>query len=348
MEEKRVTIKEISKALGVSPTTVTKALTGKSQVSDKKRALIIATAQDMGYKPNKFARALVRGELKLGIVIPKEPYEFLGYLYSGIEHALAEFADYKVKGVFRLYPDNNATLETIEALHAITEEDIDGLIFAPGFGSAAYTDILRDITETRHIPVVLFGQEMTAIRSAAIIQTDADVMGRIAAQLLGLCLPRGSEVALITTSHGYRSHQCIINGFNQENEQHDWFTIKAVAENYDKPELSFARAKELIEAYPGLKGIYVTSYNFVPVCRCLTESGRGDIAVIGHDLYPEMVPCLLEGPLTASLYQNPFLQGQTAVRVLYEAITEKKQPGEIIIKPELVMRTNLKSYQGDY
>lgn len=348
MEEKRVTIKEISKAVGVSPTTVTKALTGKAQVSDSMRERIIAKAEEMGYKPNKFARALVRGELRLGIVIPEEPREFLSYLYSGIEHALAEYADYKVTGVFRTYPDNNAVQETIEALDSVIEEGIDGLIFAPNFGSEAYTDILRDITENRHIPLVLFGEEMPQIRSEALIQTNSDVMGRMAAQLLGLCLPRGSEVALITTSLGYRSHQRIISGFTEENDQHGWFTVKAVAENYDKAELSYQRTKELLKEYPNLKGIYVTSYNYIPVCRCLLRHGRGDIAVIGHDLYPEMEPYLLQGPLTASLYQNPFLNGQTAVRVLYEAITEKKRPGTILIKPELVLRTNLPSYRGDY
>ena len=92
----------------------------------------------------------------------------------------------------------------------------------------------------------------------------------------------------------------------------------------------------------------MTSYNFGPVCRCLAEHGRGDIAVIGHDLYPGMEPYLTAGPLVAIIYQNPFKHGQTAVRILYEAIMEKKKPGKVLIKPELVMRTNLACYKGDY
>ena len=193
MEEKRVTIKEISKALGVSPTTVTKALTGKTQVSEKKRALIIKTAQEMGYRPNKFARALVRGEVKLGIVIPQEPHEFLSYLHDGIKHALREYADYKVKGVFRIFPDNNAIEQTKEALHSVMEEGVDGLIFAPGFGGEAYLDAMREVTEDAGVPLVLVGQELPGASSAALIQADADAMGRMAAQFLGLCLPQGSE-----------------------------------------------------------------------------------------------------------------------------------------------------------
>ena len=124
--------------------------------------------------------------------------------------------------------------------------------------------------------------------------------------------------------------------------------MKAVVENYDNSELSYARTKELIGQYPGLKGIFVTSYNFVSVCRCLQDCGRSDITVIGHDLYPEMERCMLEGQLKASIYQNPFLQGRTAVKVLYEYLTDKKAAGDIIIKPELVMKSNLECYKKDY
>lgn len=299
-------------------------MTGKAQVSDKKRELIISTAREMGYKPNKFARALVRGEIKMGVVIPAEPHEFLSYLRNGVEHAFSEYADYNVKGVFRFFPDNNATKQTEEALRSAMEEDIDGLVLAPGFGGEAYISAMREVVDNANIPVVLVGQELPGIENVALIQSDADAMGSMASQLLGLCIPRGSDIAVITSSSRYIHHRKIIQGFSQENEQHGWFSIKAVVENFDNPELSFTRTRELIEAYQCLRGIYVTSYNFIPVCECLKQQGRSDIAVIGHDLYPEMEPYLLNGPLVASIYQNPFLHGQTAVQVLYEAVTEEK------------------------
>ncbi len=53
-----VTIQELSKLCGVSVSTVSKALNGYSDISDKTRALVIKTANDMGYFPNANARAL--------------------------------------------------------------------------------------------------------------------------------------------------------------------------------------------------------------------------------------------------------------------------------------------------
>jgi DNA-binding LacI/PurR family transcriptional regulator len=53
-----VTIQELSKLCGVSVSTVSKALNGYSDISDKTRELVIKTANDMGYFPNANARAL--------------------------------------------------------------------------------------------------------------------------------------------------------------------------------------------------------------------------------------------------------------------------------------------------
>lgn len=52
------TIQELSKRCGVSVSTVSKALNGYSDISDKTRELVIKTANDMGYFPNANARAL--------------------------------------------------------------------------------------------------------------------------------------------------------------------------------------------------------------------------------------------------------------------------------------------------
>jgi LacI family transcriptional regulator len=189
---------------------------------------------------------------------------------------------------------------------------------------------------------------MPNIDSFATVSADTDTLGRMAAQLLNLVLPRGSEIAIITTSRQFAGHQRVIAGFMKENERYGGLVVTAMAENYDNAEQSYQRAKELLDAHPGLKGIYVTSYNFLPVCRRLKECGRDDIMVVGHDLYPEMIAALTEGPLLAALYQNPSLHGQTAVRALYEAVTEKRKAGEILIKPEIVLRSNLDCYKGVY
>ncbi|REK75136.1 LacI family DNA-binding transcriptional regulator [Paenibacillus paeoniae] len=55
-----VTIYDIAKACGFSPTTVSKALNGYSDVKEKTRRLIKQTADEMGYYPNSQAKALIK------------------------------------------------------------------------------------------------------------------------------------------------------------------------------------------------------------------------------------------------------------------------------------------------
>ena len=53
-----VTIKDISKACGVSHSTVSKVLNGYPDVSEETVALVRRTAEEMGYTPNAAARLL--------------------------------------------------------------------------------------------------------------------------------------------------------------------------------------------------------------------------------------------------------------------------------------------------
>lgn len=52
------TIQELSKRCGVSVSTVSKALNGYSDISEKTKELVIKTAHDMGYFPNSSSKAL--------------------------------------------------------------------------------------------------------------------------------------------------------------------------------------------------------------------------------------------------------------------------------------------------
>ena len=55
-----VDIREVARRSGVSPATVSRALNAQPHVSDATRARVLATAQELGYRPNQQARALVR------------------------------------------------------------------------------------------------------------------------------------------------------------------------------------------------------------------------------------------------------------------------------------------------
>jgi len=119
--------------------------------------------------------------------------------------------------------------------------------------------------------------------------------------------------------------------------------IAAVLEAHESAEESYRKTCSLISLHPDLQGIYVSTVNCLPVCRALKENKRaGHIRLITTDLFPEMAPYFQRGTIQASIYQDPYLQGQTAVRVLIDFLLHKTEmPETHFLNPGIVLRSNL-------
>ena len=76
-------IREVAKRLNISITTVSRALDGYSDVAEDTRTLVIRTAQEMGYIPNRAARQLRRQRLDtIGYILPTLGPQFSDPFFS--------------------------------------------------------------------------------------------------------------------------------------------------------------------------------------------------------------------------------------------------------------------------
>lgn len=87
------TLKELADSLDVSITTVSRALAGHEQIALKTRERVMKAAQELGYVPNRVARALVSGRsnfvaLILPIRGPNLVDSFLGEFVTGLGEGL--------------------------------------------------------------------------------------------------------------------------------------------------------------------------------------------------------------------------------------------------------------------
>jgi LacI family transcriptional regulator, galactose operon repressor len=77
------TIRDVAKRLQISITTVSRALDGYSDVAEETRELVIKTAQEMGYVPNRAARQLRRQRSDtIGYVLPAHAPQFADPYFS--------------------------------------------------------------------------------------------------------------------------------------------------------------------------------------------------------------------------------------------------------------------------
>ncbi len=73
MADTKITIDDIARALGISKTTVSRAISGKGRVGDDTRARVMNYIEEHNYKPNMMARALAQQKTyNIGVVWPDD------------------------------------------------------------------------------------------------------------------------------------------------------------------------------------------------------------------------------------------------------------------------------------
>lgn len=92
----KVTIKDVARAAGVSPSTVSRALHDNDRISPEVRSRVKQVAQDMNFHPNLMARSLVNRQTRIiGVVFPEEAglnlrNPFYPEVLQGLGHAAGQ------------------------------------------------------------------------------------------------------------------------------------------------------------------------------------------------------------------------------------------------------------------
>ncbi len=90
MNKPQITIKDIARALNVSPSTVSRALKDNPDISKETRDLVHTYAREHNYKPNVLAVNLRASRSNtIGVIVPQLVHHFFSCVLSGIEKAAA-------------------------------------------------------------------------------------------------------------------------------------------------------------------------------------------------------------------------------------------------------------------
>lgn len=142
-----VSIKDIARAAGVSPSTVSRALHDHPRISQETKTRIRQLAQELGYTPSLPARSLVtRHTATIGMVITTASDLFLARLVQGVE----ETAKGNGYSVFLSSSYRNAERE-LEVVRSFHERRASGIIVT---GSQIDDDYL-ELSDLFPLPIVL-------------------------------------------------------------------------------------------------------------------------------------------------------------------------------------------------
>lgn len=191
MKRNRISIKDISKALGLSNTTISFILNGKAEemrISAQVAERVLAYVKEVGYTPNYLARGLVTGKTNtIGFIVENIGNPFFSQIASLIEEQ-AYNNGYKI-----IYSSTNGEkAKALELIRMFRDRGVDGYILCPTEG---LEDEIRQLREENR-PVVLFDRYLPMVDSHYIGISNEDAMYNACKHLAD----KGKKhIALITT-----------------------------------------------------------------------------------------------------------------------------------------------------
>lgn len=169
MNNRSVTIKDIARLLGISKSTVSRALSEHSDVNAETRKKVLAIARELQYQPNSIALNLKQQRTNtIGVLIPETGNPFFSRAVSGIQKT-ANAAGYNV-----MVCQSNESYDTEKSnLQSLIATHVDGLLVSIS-RETDRTDHFETLLQ-KNIPVVFFDRVCQALQTSQVFTDNYDI-----------------------------------------------------------------------------------------------------------------------------------------------------------------------------
>lgn len=332
----RPTLEQVAARAGVGRGTVSRVINGSPRVSDRTKAAVEDAIAELGYVPNRAARALAANRADAVALVVPEPETRLfeePYFAAIIRGVSAELAESDIQLLLTL---SRTPAERKRFAHYAASNRVDGVLLVSVHGEDPLPEQLAEFG----IPAVMNGR-----RSAAetFPHVDGDNHGGALLAVRHL-LERGrTAVATITGSPDMYAAQCRLDGYRAALRDAGLAEDERLVARGDFTEEGGYRAMlELLERGAGLDAVFCASdLTAAGARRALREAGRsvpGDVALVGFD--DSTIARHMDPPLT-SVRQPTEEMGRVMTRALLAIVAgeEREQPGQVL-PTELVPRSS--------
>lgn len=241
-KKQNLTIDDIARDLGVSKTTVSRAISGKGRISTATRARIQAYIEETNYRPSAAAKGLAESKTyNVALVLPRSLFKLdIPFMRKSMT-AICEEAflqDYNILLCLST-DDNPATL-----LRTLDNRKVDGVILS----RTVENDVLVDILCQRGIPFATMGSLSENNKGKATVEADHDQVGGCCAFTASFLRGSRDRVAILGNDMNYIVNQSRLAGALQGTEilglQHDDVLLR---HGLRTPQACFAAMDELMQ-----------------------------------------------------------------------------------------------------
>ncbi|MDE3249083.1 MAG: LacI family DNA-binding transcriptional regulator, partial [Bacteroidota bacterium] len=163
MKFEAATIKDIAKALGLSTSTVSRALRDSYEISPETKQLVLDYARQINYRPNPIALSLKEKRSRsIGVIVSEIANSFFSQIINGVESVAHQ------KGYNVLISQSRESYEKeLSNLDYFASRSVDGILMSVSYETADYTH-LKDL-HGRGLPIVFVDRTADAINTHKVI-----------------------------------------------------------------------------------------------------------------------------------------------------------------------------------
>ena len=328
----KVTASDVARLAGVSQSAVSRVFTPGASASPATVAKVRAAAEQLGYRPDPLARAMITGRTRIiGLVVAYLENQFYPMAIELLSRALQE------RGYHILvFMAENATEKVPQVMQELLDYQVDGIITA----SVAMTNDLTARCRAAGIPVVMFnrGQDDAGLSE---VTSDNVAGGRKAAEHL---LATGHRrIAHIMGWQGSSTGRDRARGFAEALRETGLSPLAMIDGMYSRDEAARA-TRALMAGSERPDAIFVGNDHMAfAVMDCLRFdlglSVPGDISVVGYD----DVPLAAWPSYNLTTIRQPVRRMvEATVEILLNQIEGETAPSRIRIDGPLVKRGSVR------
>lgn len=334
--KRQITIKDIALKLGLSTSTVSRALKDHPDISPKTRTAVKELAALLGYRPNRIALNLRNNSTRtLGLIIPEIEHYFFSAIINGIEE-IAYKNDYSVM----VFQSNESYKREVINTQAVLTNRVDGVLVSFSKETNDFSHFQKLIEN--EIPIVFFDRVIDSLPADQVVADD--YQGAFLA--VNHLIEKGCKrIAHFAAPQNLQIGKSRLSGYHDALLKHNIpfdHNLVFLADTYD---VAKKTAHDILRKPNPPDGFFaVNDMSAIAIIKAAKELGKKipeEVKVVGFE---NSKSAALSEPELTTVDQFGFDLGREACLMLLKRLKEKNQdsftPTRKIIKTKLVVRSS--------
>lgn len=330
-----VTQKEIAERLGISRTTVARAINGSSLIKEETKKKIMELVKEMKYEKNIIGSSLgKKSKKKVYCLVVKSKNEFYTTeIIKGLLNAEKEYKSYGIRFEI-LLTDINKPEDQVEKLKKILEKKVDGIVIIPLL-KEKINNILEPYFEK--IKIVSLGIELN--KKIYHIGPDYLKQGKIAGEIMSSLLRENEKLLILDNGDDKISSKKYLEGFLDKFKDKK-FLLEGPIKSFSIEEgvniLKEKLKKEKIE------GIYINRYA-QDIYKKIPQRLLKNKKIVTNGMSKEIKKMIDEKIIVATVVEEVSLEGYLAGKRIFELLYQVNSDKEKweVSKSHIIFKENL-------